>query len=178
MTRLRKMFRALPFALSLSLGLALPAVLPGAASAQVLFKNFSEVQVTGAVSAAASANSHALIMYNSEYDHPGISDLPVTANDARAVKRLFEGMGYPSANITLVENAGQSAMKRAVFDFTAKLDKDSTVVIYYSGHGISFQGDSHNYIVPVDLDPAVPGGARQLRVTRRRAPCSRSRRSC
>ena len=163
MTRLRKMFRALPFALSLALSLALPAVLPGAASAQVLFKNFSEVQVTGAVSAAASANSHALIMYNSEYDHPGISDLPVTANDAKAVQRLFEGMGYPSANITLVENAGQSAMKRAVFDFTAKLDKDSTVVIYYSGHGISFQGDSHNYIVPVDLDPAVPGGARQLR---------------
>ena len=64
--------------LSLVAGLALSG---GALAQDVLFKNFSEVQVTGAVTAASSANSHALIMYNADYVHPGISDLPVTAND-------------------------------------------------------------------------------------------------
>ena len=152
--------RRLRTALITALGLAFAG--PGL-SQEVLFKNFSEVQVTGAVSAAASTNSHALIIYNSEYQHPGISDLPVTANDAQAVRKLFEGMGYPPANITLVENAPKADMKRAVFDFTAKLTDDSTVVVYYSGHGISFKGDPRNYIVPVDLDPEVSGGARELR---------------
>ena len=47
---------------------------------------------TGAVTAASSVNSHALVISNSDYHHPGISDLPVTANDAQAVRRLFEGM--------------------------------------------------------------------------------------
>lgn len=142
------------------------AVLGAASAAQsqdVLYKNFSEVQVTGAVTATSSANSHALIMYNAEYEHPGISDLPVTENDAKAIRKLFEGMGYPARNITLIENSSKAAMKRAVFEFTAGLTEDSTVVIYYSGHGISFGGDSRNYIVPVDLDPEVSGGARELR---------------
>lgn len=138
--------------------------LSGPAVAQpVLFKNFSEVQVTGAVTAGASRDSHALVIFNSEYDHPGISDLPVTENDARAVQRLFLGMGYPAANITMVENAPKAELKAKVFDFTAKLSDESSVVIYYSGHGISFKGDARNYIVPVDLDPQVQGGARSLR---------------
>lgn len=138
--------------------------LTGPAVAQdILFKNFAEVQVTGAVTAGASANSHALIIFNSDYQHPGISDLPVTANDAQAIQRLFVGMGYPAGNITMVDNAPKADMKSAVFDFTAKLTSDSSVVVYYSGHGISFAGDSRNYIVPVDLDPQVQGGAKSLR---------------
>lgn len=143
---------------------ALALSLPGGAVAQeVLFKNFSEVRVTGAVDTTASRHSHALIMYNAAYVHPGISDLPVTANDAQAVRNLFIGMGYPPENIVLVENASKEEMKRKVFDFTARLSEESSVVIYYSGHGISFRGDSRNYIVPVDLDPEVGGGVRELR---------------
>lgn len=148
----------------LLLGFATSLALTGGALAQnVLFKNFSEVQVTGAVTASASVNSHALIMYNAAYEHPGISDLPVTANDAQAVKKLFEGMGYPSTNITLVENATKESMELKVFEFANRLTKDSSVVIYYSGHGISFKGDARNYIVPIDLNPDVGGGARHLR---------------
>jgi len=143
--------------------LALLALTGPVAAQDRLFKNFSEVQVTGAVTTAASAQSHALIITTSAYTHPGITDLPVTANDAQAVRRLFTGMGYPETNIALIENAPKEDLKRAVFDFTARLDTESTVVIYYSGHGISFQGDSRNYIVPVDLDPEVTGGAKQLR---------------
>jgi uncharacterized protein YraI len=146
--------------LSLFIGLALSG---GALAQDVLFKNFSEVQVTGAVTAASSANSHALIMYNADYAHPGISDLPVTANDAQAVKKLFEGMGYPAQNITLVENASKEDMELKVFEFANRLTKDSSVVVYYSGHGISFKGDARNYIVPVDMNPEVGGGARDLR---------------
>ena len=147
--------------LALAMLLALSAV--PAMAQKVLFKNFSEVTVTGAVSRELSQDNYALIMYNSQYEHEGISDLPVTENDAKAVRKLLEGMGYPSGNITLVENASKSAAKNAVYEFAGKLTSDSSVVIYYSGHGISFSSDNNNYIVPVDLDPVVPGSARELK---------------
>ena len=77
---------------------ALGAVLPAWAQ-QVMFKNFSEVQVTGPIARELSTDNHALIIYNAQYEHDGISDLPVTENDAKAVQKLFEGMGYPTEDI-------------------------------------------------------------------------------
>lgn len=142
---------------SLAAGLALIGPSPfGLAKAQaqkVLFKNFSEVSVTGPIARELSADNHALIIYNSDYQHDGISDLPVTENDAKAVAKLFEGMGYPSSNITTIANNGKQSLEEQVLFFAANLTSESSVVIYYSGHGISFKGDPSNYIVPVDMNP-------------------------
>ncbi|WP_375175617.1 caspase family protein [Pseudooceanicola sp.] len=128
----------------------------GAASAQsVLFKNFSEVQVTGPIARELSGDNHALIIYNSEYEHAGISDLPVTENDAKAVQKLFEGMGYPPENIKVIANGDKDTLEEQVLFFASTLTRDSSVVVYYSGHGISFDDDPSNYVVPVDMNPEV-----------------------
>lgn len=130
-------------------------LVPLSARAEVLFKNFSEVAVVGEVAPEAQAASYALIIANSTYDSEVIPDLPVVENDARAMRKLFEGMGYPAANIKVLENLGRSALEDEVFFFANGLAPEATVVVYYSGHGLTFEGDSQNYIVPVDMQTQV-----------------------
>lgn len=146
-------------------------LISGPATAQpVLFKNFSEVRVTGPISREMSSDSHALIIYNAAYDHDGISDLPVTENDAKAIQKLFEGMGYPAENIKVIANGDKDTLEEQVLFFASTLTRDSSVVIYYSGHGISFDDDPSNYIVPIDMNPQVSAPnakARELLFKRR-----------
>jgi TPR repeat protein len=148
------------------IGLSAPAM-----AQPVLFKNFSEVQVTGPISRELSGDNHALIIYNSEYEHDGISDLPVTENDAKAIQKLFEGMGYPSQNIKVIANGDKDTLEEQVLFFASTLTRDSSVVIYYSGHGISFDGDPSNYVVPVDMNPEVsaPNAAAKELLFKRRS---------
>lgn len=133
-----------------ALALAAPAT-----AQPVLFKNFAEVQVTGPIARELSSDNHALIIYNSQYEHDGISDLPVTENDAKAIQKLFEGMGYPSENIKVIANGDKDTLEEQVLFFASTLTSESSVVVYYSGHGISFDDDPSNYVVPVDMNPEV-----------------------
>jgi len=139
----------------------------GPATAQpVLFKNFSEVRVTGPISREMSSDSHALIIYNSAYDHDGISDLPVTENDAKAIQKLFEGMGYPAENIKVIANGDKDTLEEQVLFFASTLTRDSSVVIYYSGHGISFDDDPSNYIdEPAGFCPERKGQGAAVQAT-------------
>ena len=148
----------------LALAALLLASFAAPAQAQdVAFKNFSEVRVTGAVTREASADNYALIVYNSTYDDDAISDLAVTELDAKAMQKLFIDMGYPEENIMLVGDGTKQEIEDQVYFFAEKLDADSTVVIYYSGHGITFEGDPSNYIVPVNMTANAPGAERATR---------------
>ena len=155
-----------PLIALLMLALATPAL-----AQAVLFKNFSEVQVTGPISRELSGDNHALIIYNAEYEHPGISDLPVTENDAKAIQKLFEGMGYPPDNIKVIANGDKDTLEEQVLFFASTLTRDSSVVVYYSGHGISFDDDPSNYVVPVDMNPEVsaPNAAAKELLFKRRS---------
>ncbi|MBR9766392.1 MAG: hypothetical protein GYB53_23485, partial [Rhodobacteraceae bacterium] len=148
-------------AMLLLLAAALP---PAPAGAQdVAFKNFSEVRVTGPVNRQSSADNYALIIYNSTYQDDAISDLAVTELDARAMEKLFQDMGYPAENIMVVGDGTKRDIEDQIFFFTEKLDADSSVVIYYSGHGITFEGDPSNYIVPVDMSAQSQGSSQATR---------------
>ncbi|MBY5972255.1 caspase family protein [Ferrimonas balearica] len=153
------------FFVYLLMALATPAL------AQPLMKNFAEVTVRGEVAPEASANSYALIIANSAYHDEAISDLAVTANDARAMEKLFLGMGYPAGNVALLENLDRDRLEEEVLLFAGRLRPDATVVVYYSGHGLTFEGDPQNYLVPVDMDPNVGTTAIALRqqIFKRRA---------
>lgn len=144
--------------------LLLALMLPGPAPAQdVAFKNFSEVRVTGPVNRQSSTDNYALIIYNANYEDDAISDLAVTELDARAMARLFQDMGYPEDNIMVVGDGTKREIEDQIFFFTEKLDAESSVVIYYSGHGITFDGDPSNYIVPVDMTARSQGANKSTR---------------
>ncbi|WP_169052573.1 caspase family protein [Pseudooceanicola onchidii] len=153
------------------LALVLIALTTPVMAQAVLFKNFSEVQVTGPIARELSGDNHALIIYNSEYEHDGISDLPVTENDAKAIQKLFEGMGYPTQNIKVIANGDKDTLEEQVLFFASTLTRDSSVVVYYSGHGISFDDDPSNYVVPVDMNPEVsaPNAAAKELLFKRRS---------
>ena len=168
-TMIRRFCQAAPArgaasALATGVLLLLSLLLPAALSAQdVAFKNFSEVRVTGPVNRQSSTDNYALIIYNSNYQDDAISDLAVTELDARAMEKLFRDMGYPEDNIMVVGDGSKRDIEDQIFFFTEKLDADSSVVIYYSGHGITFDGDPSNYIVPVDMTARSQGASQATR---------------
>src|SRR5579872_1604329 len=86
----------------------------------------------------------ALVIGNSAY-----KNVPVLANpknDAQLMARTLKSVGF---DVTILVDADQAAMKRAMLDFGRKLRSNADVgLFYYSGHGVQVHGA--NYLVPVD----------------------------
>ncbi|MFT4566401.1 MAG: hypothetical protein ACI9FN_001357 [Saprospiraceae bacterium] len=78
-------------------------------------------------------NGHALLI--------GVGDdLPVTVNDATAISNILEDAskgGYNPDNINLLVNqaSDRKGILTALDDLISRSDEDSTVFIFYSGHG-------------------------------------------
>ena len=86
----------------------------------------------------------ALVIGNSAY-----KDAPLAnpANDARLMAKTLGGLGF---EVIEVLDANQKAMKRAVRDFGARIEragKDTVGLFYYAGHGVQVKGE--NFLIPV-----------------------------
>ena len=101
----------------------------------------------------------ALVMGNSAYQN--VPSLPNSANDAKAMAKMFEGAGFDTVQLRLDLKAAD--MRRALRDFSDDARDADVAIIYFAGHGIEIQGN--NYIVPVDallerdidaFDEAIP----------------------
>lgn len=86
------------------------------------------------------------------------NDLPVTEKDAQALHNLFvdpSRCGYSPNNVRLL--LGQQATRQNILEGLTWLasksnnDPDAVVVVYFSGHGGTYQT---NHLVPYDYDPA------------------------
>lgn len=87
--------------------------------------------------AVARAESHALIMWISDYGDAD-ANLPGLDHDARNARSIAIAMGVPESRITELKNqqltlAGISA---ALHDLAARIQADDRVVLYFTGHGI------------------------------------------
>jgi hypothetical protein len=87
---------------------------------------------------------HALVIGNSAYANGPLRN-PV--NDARAMAKALGEAGF---NVTLLEDATQPAMHRAVRAFGSRIAKGGVGLFYYAGHGIQAKG--RNYLIPVNAD--------------------------
>ena len=105
------------------------------------------------------------------------NDLPASARDAQAIYNLLsnkEIAGYNEENITLLieKDATNVKIKNALQDLVDKTDGDSSVFVFYSGHGGTYtdndiielehggkglkpeeENQSHYYLVPNNFDP-------------------------
>ena len=91
----------------------------------------------------------ALIIGNSAYA-ASMGALPNPANDAGAMGQALRALGF---QVTLVKNADQKTMRRAISDFGQRLAKagpGSTGLFFYAGHGIQAKGI--NYLIPTDAN--------------------------
>ena len=94
----------------------------------------------------AQATSHALIMTISDYDDAkfpsGGADLPGVAIDARRAVEIAGMMGVPLANVQQLRD-GQltlEGIRRAMRDFTSRVQPGERAFIFYAGHGSQVPG--------------------------------------
>ncbi len=131
MTTLRRKLRLL---VALLVGCCLPVV---AADRQL--------QIVPVKPAPAGEKRLALIIGNSAYK---ASPLRNPVNDARAIGTALSETGF---KVTVVEDATQTAMRRAIRAFGDELAANGGVgVFYFAGHGMQVKG--RNFLIPVNAD--------------------------
>jgi uncharacterized caspase-like protein len=86
----------------------------------------------------------ALVIGNSAYKD---SPLRNPANDARAISEALSATGF---TVTVIEDATQVTMRRAVRNFGDELARATVGLFYYAGHGMQVRGA--NYLIPVNAD--------------------------
>lgn len=84
----------------------------------------------------------ALVIGNANYK---VKPLRNAVNDARSVASTLQALGY---NLIVRENASQAGMIDAMKEFWLRGRRSEARVLYFSGHGLQYQG--RNYLVPVD----------------------------
>jgi uncharacterized caspase-like protein len=73
------------------------------------------------------------------------------------VEYLTNVMAYPNENIALLtnENASLTDIAKYIEDWLPqKVSNDSTVFVYYSGHGVPHIATQESHLLPYDGDPA------------------------
>jgi hypothetical protein len=101
-------------------------------------------QAQPAVSAPPQARL-ALVIGNSNY-----TDLPKLknpANDAHAIVGALRDIGF---DVTLVTDASETNIRRAIRKFAEQSDRVDVALIYYAGHGAQVNGQ--NYLLPLDME--------------------------
>ncbi|MBI2256209.1 MAG: caspase family protein [Proteobacteria bacterium] len=91
----------------------------------------------------------ALVIANGAYDG-GLDPLANPVNDGKLIASTLQKLGFA---VTLVTDADQKVMKRAIADFGGALEgagPSASALFYYAGHGL--QVDGQNYLVPVRAD--------------------------
>lgn len=96
-------------------------------------------------------NAHALLI--------GVGkDLPVTVMDAMAIYNLLADealAGYDPENIILLteKNATRQGILDGFDQLISKIDEESSVLLFYSGHGGLYKPWNQFYLVPNNFDP-------------------------
>jgi uncharacterized caspase-like protein len=100
-------------------------------------------------------NSYAIVIGIQQYRD--IIEAEYAVNDARAVQELLiDKMGYPEENVLLLldERATKADLEKYLLVWLKnRVDTQSSVFIYYSGHGAPDPNSGDSYIVPFDGDP-------------------------
>jgi hypothetical protein len=121
-----------------ALSVLLAAVLPGGAA---LWAQPKSLTVDGKA-VAGGERRLALVIGNAAYDSAPLRN-PV--NDARAMAATLRTLGF---EVSALENASLTEMKRAIDDFGDGLrSKGGVGLFYFSGHGVQING--RNFILPV-----------------------------
>lgn len=110
------------------------------------------ILLCAAITAASAQERIALVIGNGDYDTARSLTTPVA--DTRIVGAALEKAAF---DVTLLTNADQNAMERAISDFGQQLRAAggrATGLFFFSGH--SLQANGQNYLIPVDADIRAP----------------------
>jgi uncharacterized caspase-like protein len=117
----------------------------------------SDVDLLPAGKPAARKNAYALVIGIEQYQQ-GLPKADFAARDAQVTKDyLIKVMGYQEENVVLLIN--ERATKTGVEKYAEHwlpnhVEKDTSVFVYFSGHGSPNPKTGDAYLVPYDGDPA------------------------
>jgi hypothetical protein len=108
---------------------------------------------------------HALLIGVGTYQHTSRLNVPITADDARAVAQVLRDprfCGYPASQVALLhdQQATSAGILAALDDLANRTRLDDTVVLFYCGHG-DFGDDGEYYLTSHETriaDKKVVGG--------------------
>jgi uncharacterized protein YcfL len=98
---------------------------------------------------AATEKRVALVIGNDAYQ--GVPKLEKAANDARAIGKELEKVGFEVMSHTNLDRRG---MNQAINAFTEKISGGGVGVFFFAGHGV--QLDGRNFLLPVDIKVDKP----------------------
>lgn len=99
-----------------------------------------------AAASGVSGRRIALLIGNSGYLHAPVLANP--ANDVKALAIVLQAVGFQS--VTVKMDLRREEMISALRQFAQAADKADWAVVYYSGHGIEYNGV--NYMIPIDAE--------------------------
>lgn len=114
----------------------------------------SDVHIPPALQAAPRPHDLAVVIGIETYQTLPKSEY--SKSDAEKVKGYLKALGFQDRNIELIvdQRATKSSMEKALEAWLPnQTRKDSTVFIYYSGHGAPEPATGESYMVPFDGDP-------------------------
>ncbi|MBP7335884.1 SUMF1/EgtB/PvdO family nonheme iron enzyme [Niveispirillum sp.] len=88
----------------------------------------------------------ALVVGNSDYSVS--PDLVNPRNDAQDMAKTLSDLGFTLVGGGALRDAGRAEMLRAIRELGGMVRKGDTVVFYFAGHGVQFDGQ--NYMLPAD----------------------------
>ena len=157
----RHMVQLLEQAQARQIGLA-PSVtsvaLPAAPAPPVVASApMSDVDLVPAGKPAARKNAYALVIGIEQYQQ-GLPKADFAARDAQVTKDyLIKVMSYQEENVVLLinERATKTGMEKYAEHWLPNhVEKDTSVFVYFSGHGSPNPKTGDAYLVPYDGDPA------------------------
>jgi uncharacterized caspase-like protein len=92
---------------------------------------------------AEDAERIALVVGNASYE--ALPHLANPEHDAQLMDKALKSVGFETITVL---NASRRDMVEALKQLTARIGPNSSVVVYYAGHGIQF--DNENYLIPAD----------------------------
>lgn len=97
---------------------------------------------------AVAAKRVALVIGNSDYQNA--SSLPNPTNDADAMSRMLNDIGF---EVNKLKDVGYNQMRLALRKFASKAASADIALIFYAGHGMEV--NKHNYLIPSDATLAT-----------------------
>ncbi|MDI6727892.1 MAG: ankyrin repeat domain-containing protein [Thermodesulfovibrionales bacterium] len=117
----------------------------------------SDIDELPAIKAKPNRNSYAIVIGIEQYRQK-LPKADFAVNDAKIMTEyLTKAMGYPEENVvTLINDRALKSDMEKYFEkwLWNNVEKDSSVFIYYSGHGAPNPKTGDAYLVPYDGDPS------------------------
>ncbi len=87
----------------------------------------------------------ALLIGNKDYQSSNLPDLTNPINDVTSMSAVLKKLGF---EVIIEKNATQQTFRLALLKFRQLLRANDVGLVYYSGHGMSYNGQS--YLMPID----------------------------